>query len=152
MLERLAVAAIALAAVMLAIAAGRAWYARRNARIEARLREAAPAATDQASLPRIVYFTTTTCVVCKAQQEPAIAAVLRHAGEVTVERHDAVAERELADEYGVLTVPTTAVYGGNGQLVAVNRGFAPAALLLAQVRGQEPVFEGGAVMSSESLN
>lgn len=149
MLERLLIAAAVLAVVALAIAGGRAWYAWRNTRIEARLRDEAPSGVG----PRIVYFTTQTCVVCKAQQEPAIAAVLERMGTaLRIERHDAVAERAEADRYGVLSVPTTAVYDASGDLVTVNRGFAPAALLLSQLRGHAPSFEGGVAMSSEPVD
>lgn len=151
MVERLLIALAVLALLVLAVALGRRWYAWRNRRIEARLRteDARRAGSDG---PRIVYFTTRTCVVCKAQQEPAIAAVLqRMGGDVRLERHDAVEERELADRYGVLSVPTTAVYDAGGELVTVNRGFAPAALLLSQLRGEAPSFDGGAPMSSELL-
>ena len=148
MLERLLIAAAVLATVMLAIAAARRWYAWRNARIEAQLREE-PTTADG---PRIVYFTTQTCVVCKAQQEPAIAAVLeRVGGSLRVERHDAVEDRALADRYGVLSVPTTAVYDGAGELVSVNRGFAPASLLLSQLQGEAPSFDGGWAMPSEPV-
>lgn len=153
MIERLLIASAALALVLFAIAVGRRWYAWRNGRIEERLRaetrttEGAPVAG-----PRIVYFTTQTCVVCKAQQEPAIAAVRERLGDLLrIERHDAVEERALADRYGVLTVPTTAVYDRAGELVTVNRGFAPAAVLLAQLNGETPAFEGGALMSSEAV-
>lgn len=150
MLERLLIAGTVLAIVLIAIAAGRRWYTWRNARIETRLREEAPATNDG---PRIVYFTTQTCVVCKAQQEPAISAVLARMGDgLRIERHDAIEERELADRYGVLTVPTTAVYDGAGELVTVNRGFAPAALLLSQLRGDAPSFDGGSAMHSEPVS
>ena len=149
MLERLLIAGAVVALVLLAIAAGRRWYAWRNDRIEANLRDEAPAADG----PRIVYFTTQTCVVCKAQQEPAIAAVLERMGSsLRIERHDAVEERAMADRYGVLSVPTTAVYDASGELVTVNRGFAPAALLLSQLRGDAPSFDGGAAMSSEPVD
>ena len=148
MLERLLIAAAVLGFVALAIVAGRCWYDWRNARIEARLRSAPSASAG----PRIVYFTTQTCVVCKAQQEPAIEAVRSHLGEtLKVERHDAVEDRAVADRYGVLSVPTTAVYDASGALVSVNRGFTPAAVLLSQLRGEAPSFEGGAAMSSEPL-
>jgi thiol-disulfide isomerase/thioredoxin len=150
MLERLAIATVLVALFFLAVALGRRWYAWRNDRIEARLRADTPAAETPGG-PRIVYFTTQTCVVCKAQQEPALAALVRHAGEVRVERHDAIEDRTLADQYGVLSVPTTAVYDRAGQLVTVNRGFTPAAVLLAQIEGREPNLEGGAAMASETL-
>jgi len=148
-LERLLIAGAVVALVLLGIAAGRRWYAWRNNRIEANLRDEAPTADG----PRIVYFTTQTCVVCKAQQEPAIAAVLERMGSaLRIERHDAVEERVIADRYGVLSVPTTAVYDASGELVTVNRGFAPAALLLSQLRGDAPSFEGGTAMSSEPVD
>ena len=156
MLERLLIAGAILGIVLVAIAAGRRWYAWRNARIEARLREDTATSSDTSgatSGPRIVYFTTQTCVVCKAQQEPAISAVLERVGSgLRIERHDAVEERAIADRYGVLTVPTTAVYDASGELVTVNRGFAPAALLLSQLRGDAPSFEGGSAMHSEPIN
>lgn len=151
MIERLVIAAVLLAMFALAIALGRRWYDARNARIEARLRAASTATHGSVAAPRIVYFTTKTCVVCRAQQEPAMTAVAGRAPDVRIERHDAVEERALADEYGVLSVPTTAVYGRDGALVTVNRGFAPASVLLAQIEGREPSFESGAVMASEPL-
>ena len=52
----------------------------------------------------------------------------------------------------MLSVPTTAVYDASGELVTVNRGFAPAALLLSQLRGDAPAFEGGMSMSSEPVD
>lgn len=152
MFERLILAGGLLALLLVAIAAGRRWYAWRNTRIEARLRESSvPSQAGSPGQPRIVYFTTQTCVVCKAQQEPAINALLARRSDVIVERYDAVEERALADEYGVLSVPTTAVYDAAGTLVTVNRGFASASLLLAQVSGAAPSFEGGTAMPSEPL-
>lgn len=138
MLERLLLAAGLLLLALLAIQAGRWWYARRNAGIERRLRARAPKTSDRtATRPRIVYFTTQTCVICKAQQEPALAVVASQRSDIVIQRHDAVEEQALADEYGVLSVPTTAVYDGAGRLVTINRGFAPAALLLTQLQGAD---------------
>lgn len=158
MVERVLIAGAVLALLALAIALGRRWYEARNRRIEARLRAETgaasppePGASVAEVAPRIVYFTTRTCVICKAQQEPAMAALAARLPDLLVERHDAVEERALADQYGVLSVPTTAVYDRTGELVTVNRGFTPAAVLLAQVEGREPSLEGGAEMSAEPL-
>lgn len=151
MTERVLISAGLLVLLALAITLGRRWYEARNARIEARLRQASPLGEGAPGAPRVVYFTTQTCVVCKAQQEPAIAALQQHVPDLLVQRHDAVEERALADEYGVLSVPTTAVYDRGGSLVTVNRGFTPAAVLLAQVEGREPSLEGGAPMASEPV-
>jgi len=151
MIERLLIIVALLALFALAVTLGRRWYDARNSRIEARLRATSMPTGGRSVTPRIVYFTTRTCVVCRAQQEPAMAAVVAHAPDVHVERHDAVEDRVLADEFGVLSVPTTAVYDRRGELVTVNRGFTPAAVLLAQIEGREPSFESGAVMASEAL-
>ncbi|MDO9444773.1 MAG: thioredoxin family protein, partial [Dehalococcoidia bacterium] len=77
------------------------------------------------------------------------AALAERVPDLRIDRHDAVAATELAKEYGVLSVPTTAVYDRSGALVTINRGFTPAAVLLAQVEGRTPDLEGGAAMSSE---
>jgi hypothetical protein len=148
MLERALLAGAAVLLIALAIASARRVLRWRDRRILARLRGAAvPDAR-----PRLVYFTTSTCVVCRVQQEPAIEALRTHMPELAIERHDAVAERALASEYGVLSVPTVAVYDRSGQLVTINRGFTPAAVLRSQIEGTEPVLDGGVAMSSEPLD
>jgi thiol-disulfide isomerase/thioredoxin len=151
MTERALLALLLVAAIVAAIALARAWLRWRNRRVLDRLRAAAPDRPTDGG-PRIVYFTTESCFVCKAQQEPALARLRAQLPELRLERHDAVREQRLAGEYGVLSVPTTAVYDRAGRLVQINRGFAPASLLLAQVEGRDPVFEGGAEMSAERLD
>lgn len=149
MLERLLIVAGVFAATALAIWLIRLVLATRDRRIVGRLREAG--AVEAGGAPRIVYFTTTSCVVCRLQQEPAMDRLSEELPELVIERHDAVAETELADEYGVLSVPTTAVYDRAGELVTINRGFAPVAQLYAQATGAEPVAEGGVAMASERV-
>jgi thiol-disulfide isomerase/thioredoxin len=154
MTERLLLALVLIAAFAAVIALARAWLRWRDRRIVERLRaqqrEAPPASAGEAR-PRIVYFTTESCAVCKAQQEPALERVQERLPDLYLERFDAVRERDLASQYGVLSVPTTAVYDRSGELVTINRGFTPASVLLAQLDGREPMFEGGAEMAGEPL-
>jgi thiol:disulfide interchange protein len=149
MLERALIAVAVVALFALAVAFGRRWYAWRNARIEARVR--AEGSTTATGTPRIVYFTTATCVICKVQQEPAMTAVAARVPDLLIQRHDAVEEGELAKQYGVLSVPTTAVYRRDGTLVTINRGFTPAAALLAQIEDRTPDIDGGHEMASEAV-
>lgn len=86
-----------------------------------------------ASEPYILYFTTATCGVCKARQEPA----LRQLAGFRVEQVDAIERRDLADKYRVYTVPTTVVVGADGGTRHVNYGFAPAEKLRRQLVATE---------------
>ena len=152
MLERLLIAAIVVGAVALAIALTRRLLALRDRRILTRIRAARPSQPEQSlTTPKIIYFTTTSCVVCKVQQQPAIEELLEKLPELQIDKYDAVEERELADRYGVLTVPTTAVYDRDGELVSINRGFAPAAVLYAQATGAEIMLDGGQEMAAERI-
>ena len=132
MLERALLVIAGVGVLVLATAAVRTLVAARTRGVLARLR-----ATEAASAGggRLVYFTTSSCVVCRYQQEPALEALLSDLPEVSLERHDAIEERELAERYGVLSVPTIAVYDRTGSLVTVNRGFTPASVLRAQLEG-----------------
>lgn len=154
MLDRLIIATLVVAGVALAIWIVRLALRARDRRVVQRLRanQTATATTEAGvGVPRIVYFTTTSCVVCRLQQEPAIERLQAELPEIVIEQHDAVAERELADEYGILSVPTTAVYDREGELVVINRGFAPVAQLYAQATGSEHVAEGGHAMAAERI-
>ena len=151
MLERTLIAVALLVLVFGGLVLARRGLARRDRRIVARLNEGRPALESPAA-PRLVYFTTSTCVVCRVQQEPAIEALREHLPELVLERHDAIEERALASEYGVLSVPTTAVYDRSGALVTINRGFAPAAVLLGQIEGHEITAEGGVAMAGQRLD
>ena len=153
MLERLLIAAIVVGAVALAIALTRRLLAIRDRRILTRIRAGHPNAPHEStSTPKIIYFTTTTCVVCRVQQQPALEELLTKLPELEINKHDAVEERELAGQYGVLSVPTTAVYDREGELVSINRGFAPAAVLYAQATGAELMLEGGQEMAAERVD
>lgn len=152
MLERLLIAALIIGGAALTIALARRALAIRDRRILERLRaQQPPEAVAASGIPRIVYFTTTSCVVCKVQQQPAMEELLDKLPELEIEKYDAVKEQELASRYGVLSVPTTAVYDRAGALISINRGFAPAAVLYAQATGAEVMLDGGQEMAAERI-
>ena len=85
-------------------------------------------------VPAILYFTTPGCVPCKTVQRPALARlqeVLGHS--IQVIEVDAAAQPELADYWGVLSVPTTFIIDARGQARRVNHGVASAEKLEKQI-------------------
>jgi hypothetical protein len=92
-------------------------------------RLAADAAASPASEPYVIYFTGDSCTVCRTHQEPALARLT----DVRIEKVDAVAQRELADEFHVYTLPTTVVMARDGKALHINYGYAPAAKLEQQL-------------------
>ena len=84
--------------------------------------------------PTLLYFTGEYCAVCKHQQSPIIGQIAAAFGEgLTVEQHDAAARPDLAQQYRVLTLPTTVILDGAGQAVEVNYGLAQKHKLEAQL-------------------
>ena len=64
--------------------------------------------------PAILYFTTPTCMPCKTVQRPAIQSVQQQIGDVQVIEVDASTQPELANHWGVLSVPTTFIINSKG--------------------------------------
>ena len=86
-------------------------------------------------VPAILYFTTPTCVPCKTVQRPAIQQVQKTLGErVQVIEVDASERMDLANEWGVMSVPTTFILDKNGQPRRINHGVTRADKLLAQLK------------------
>lgn len=81
--------------------------------------------------PTILYFWTADCHQCRSAQAPTLQRLAQQAP-IHVVPVDAVAERSLADRFGVLTVPTTVVLTPDGTVRAVNHGFASFATLRNQ--------------------
>ena len=79
--------------------------------------------------PYILYFTGEGCTVCKTHQEPALAKL----GDVRIDRVDAIAEKELSEQFHVYTLPTTVVMCTNGKALYVNYGYASARKLEGQL-------------------
>lgn len=91
-------------------------------------------ASYQSGLPAIVYFTTPTCAPCKTVQRPAIERMKASYGKwFQVIEVDASQQPEIAQEWGVMTVPTTFVMDASGQPRYVNQGIATAEKLIKQL-------------------
>ena len=88
--------------------------------------------------PAIVYFTTPTCAPCKTVQRPAIESLKKILGErLQVIEVDASQQPELAQDWGVLSVPTTFVIDSDGTPRHVNHGVATAEKLTHQLEDFE---------------
>jgi len=82
----------------------------------------------------ILAFSSDDCRQCHTMQHPALERLLHARQEqVTVIDVDAVTEHALTERYKVLTLPTTVVLDGTGNVQAVNYGFATTQRLLEQV-------------------
>lgn len=84
--------------------------------------------------PLILAFSTPDCVPCRTAQKPALEKLQqRYVDRVEVREVDATVRPELADRFGILTVPSTVVVGGDGRVRAVNYGLALADKLALQL-------------------
>ena len=82
----------------------------------------------------LVYFTTSTCVPCKTIQRPAIQKASQMLGDtLQVLEIDASERPEIAQRWGVLSVPTTFVIDPDGQVRHVNHGITRAEKLMRQI-------------------
>lgn len=85
-------------------------------------------------IPVILYFTTPTCAPCKTIQRPALARLKDRLGDgLQVIEVDASARPDLADYWGVLSVPTTFIIDRRGRPRRVNHGVAGAEKLFKQI-------------------
>jgi thiol-disulfide isomerase/thioredoxin len=99
--------------------------------------------------PAILYFTTPTCAPCKTVQRPALARLGERFGDgLQVIEVDASARPDLADYWGVLSVPTTFVIDSKGQPRRVNHGVASADRLQKQIEA----VEGGTYLAKALIN
>lgn len=88
----------------------------------------------QAGTPGILYFTTPECTPCRTMQRPALARLQTEFGApLQIIEVDASVHGNIADHWGVFSVPTTFVLNPEGQPVAVNHGVASAGKLKQQL-------------------
>jgi thioredoxin-like negative regulator of GroEL len=126
---RLVIVAALLLLVVVVPRLARHWLGRRTRRT------LATAAWNSGQAPAILAFSTPTCAECRLRQTPALEAVRATLGDtIEIVKVDALAQPEVASQFGVLTVPSSAVIDRGGRPVAVNHGFAPAERLIAQAR------------------
>jgi thioredoxin 1 len=85
-------------------------------------------------VPAVLYFTTPDCAPCRTVQRPALSAVKARLGAgFQVVEVDCTQRPDLADYWGVLSVPTTFIIDLEGRPRHVNHGVASAEKLFAQL-------------------
>jgi thioredoxin-like negative regulator of GroEL len=85
--------------------------------------------------PAILYFTTPDCIPCRTTQGPAIEALREQFRDrVQIIKIDAAERADLANYWGVLSVPTTFIIDSAGQPRHVNNGVTLAPKLRQQLR------------------
>lgn len=88
----------------------------------------------RSGVPAILYFTSTTCAPCRTIQGPAIEELRAEFGErLQIVKIDASEKLELADRWGVLTVPTTFLLDAKGHPRRINNGVMSASRLRRQL-------------------
>ena len=106
-------------------------YQRRRATAAARADEGKADAPSQR--PRVLYFRSDACTSCVTQSrlfETLDDSILRLVQKVDVDR-----ERDLADAYNVLTLPTILVIDAEGQVRHINYGVVAPRRLQTQLAG-----------------
>lgn len=126
---------IALVIILIAIIAYRLVTAWRLAWLRQMAQNPIVGLGGRSGVPAILYFTTPDCVPCKTVQAPALETLQAQLGErLQVIKIDASERNDLADAWGVLSVPTTFIIDAQGQPRHVNNGVASAAKLRQQLR------------------
>jgi thioredoxin 1 len=102
-------------------------------------RRAAAAAADlegyRSGGAALVYFSSPVCAPCRAVQRPAVERFKEAVGnEVQVIEVDAAARPDIAERWGVFSLPTTVFLDAAGKPRTVNPGVASTETLLSQAR------------------
>ncbi|HEY6103743.1 MAG TPA: thioredoxin family protein [bacterium] len=75
--------------------------------------------------PLVLAFTTPECVPCRTMQRPALEELQRrYPGRFELREVDATVAPELAERFGLMTVPSTVVIDVRGRVRAINHGLA----------------------------
>jgi thioredoxin 1 len=85
-------------------------------------------------IPAILYFTSPDCMPCKTVQRPALAEVGARMGErIQIIEIDSTNLPDLAEYWGVLSVPTTFIIDSSGRPRQVNHGVTRVEKLMGQL-------------------
>jgi thiol-disulfide isomerase/thioredoxin len=97
------------------------WFAWQGYKV--RIIESIQASDITVGKPNLLYFTAQYCAACRFQQAPIIEAIASKFGDsIAVSKFDVTEHPELASRYKVLTLPTTVIVSGQGQVTHINRG------------------------------
>ena len=89
--------------------------------------------------PALVYFSSPTCVPCRTIQRPAVERLGAQFGTaIQVLEYDTTVRSDLAEQWGILSVPTTILLSADGTPRRINHGVVPEAKLRLQVEALLP--------------
>lgn len=108
--------------------------------------------TMRAGVPGILYFTTPDCQVCITTQKPALRRLeAEMAGGLQIVEVDATVRPEVADYWGVLSVPTTFIIDGQGQPRHINHGMTGKEKLRRQIEDTRQIGAAVAMPAAQPL-
>ncbi len=85
------------------------------------------------SRPALLYFYSESCAVCPTQSRIIEQVAVGWDGRLRVETIDAQRDPDTAARYGVFSLPTTLLVGGDGRVRQINYGLADATKLGRQL-------------------
>ncbi len=134
-METLERAAVALGLVLFGVGLYWSWNRWRILRLRHRGNALPGLESLRPGTPAILYFTMPDCIPCRTLQAPAIKALLNEDNaHLQVIEVDAAASPKIADNWGVLSVPTTFIIDSLGRPRRVNNGIASAEKLRGQLQ------------------
>jgi thioredoxin 1 len=102
--------------------------------IKRRIREGLQLDSFLPGKPAILYFTSPDCLPCRTVQEPELNKISeRYTDKLQIIKIDVLEHPQLADAWGVLSVPTTFIIDPDGRPRGVNHGVVREAKLLNQI-------------------
>lgn len=118
LLDRILIALLITAVLLTLFIAWRVWHKRRIEKITH-----TSGTADQGNLPTILYFRGDSCAICPTQSQFIANLQAEWGAERLVVRViDAEKERDTAVQYAILTLPTTVLLNGRGEVQHINYG------------------------------